>query len=165
LTTPIINTELEREPPEFRNMAVANDDVNQAAVSTAGAGSSLLTGGGTGGLLVFLITNYIVDVKLQTVALYCCPTASICATWFHSRVKDWFEEKRQAKRLKQAEAKRNEALQKARAGLAAAREDLKRVEEDAKATEQHRIEVRKRVEEFERAVLKLQIDGSLTIES
>jgi hypothetical protein len=107
--------------------------------------NDVAAGGGTGGLLIFVINTWVSDPSFKNVLLYLVPAASIFITGIYSRVTAFvalFTDYHLAKRA-----------------LATAKLHLAEIEADALASPEHKKEARDSVEEAERAVMLLNLGG------
>jgi hypothetical protein len=121
----------------------------------------LAAGGGSGGVLVYAVTSYVQEPKLQSLLLYLVPAASVFATGIYSQLlRRWTDWRTDIG----AEKKRRQLLHRAQTGLAEAKQQLESIETDQNATPDHKKVARERVQAFERAVLDLHAKGILTIE-
>lgn len=114
-----------------------------SAKETGASVAAVASGGGSGGLMVFLATTYLTG-PLQDIAIYLSPTASILAggafSTAHETLKAWNADRTVSQEL------------------AKARERLSRIEKDPKSTDAHRAEARRKVEALE--ILAFQIHDS-----
>lgn len=121
----------------------------------------LAAGGGSGGVLVYAITAFIADQKLQALLIYLVPAVSVFLASVYlmatNKLISWWESY-------EAERNRKKLLQRAQTGLAEAKQQLKTIEDDPHATTQHKKQARERVQAFERAVLELHAKGVVVIE-
>lgn len=97
-------------------------------------------GGGAGGILVFLASNYLTP-PLQDIVLYLSPTIGILVggvfAYFQNSIKDWG------------------ADQSIRAELEKAKRHLSKIENDNNSTPAHREQARKQVETLEMLVFRI----------
>lgn len=107
--------------------------------------SDIAAGGGSGGILVYLINGWIDDPSLKSLLLYLVPAVSILITGAYAAVVTF--------------ALNSLEYNFARRALSQARKHLEEIEKDERASEPHKKAARERVEEAERDVMMISLKG------
>ncbi|WP_221164133.1 hypothetical protein [Rhizobium sp. NLR22b] len=105
--------------------------------------SDIAAGGGSGGILVYLINGWVGDPNLKSLLLYLVPAISILITGAYSAVVSF--------------ALNSLEYNLARRALGNARKHLEEIEGDGRASETHKKAARERVEEAERDVMMISL--------
>jgi hypothetical protein len=128
---------------------------------TVGA-AQLAAGGGSGGILVYIVHAYVKDPNLQTLFLYLVPSVSVVVASVYSRAVELIAT---LSTDKFSEYRRKQMLKRAQHGLEAAKSQLRSIEADEKSTAEHKAAARDDVQAFERAVLDLHSKGIITVDA
>lgn len=118
--------------------------------------TDIAIGGGTGGLLIFIIENYVSDPSSKSLFLYCVPVVSTLLTGFSGAIVEfvsstWSDFK--------AERARRKLLRSARAALVEVKAHVDLIEQDPGSTPELKSKARQEYEKLQLTVMTLAVKG------